>query len=501
MEQLLSFLDANLNQSGPAERSKKYRCGVVRTDLIDSLDSAAADLLTLARIAYVKNLALVEPQPFEVPAGPSPAERALMYLSFRDYASAYRALGLPLVCEVVGAEATGHTGAASSTLVLRLSNTESSELSPFAYGTLAFNTFQITPLSYLELLFLYIKINELQQTTDHCELSEFHIPAYINRALHGTDDLDDALRLALLMKHTEATNEVCKLEAAGEGRFCISEELFSYPITFRSDVRIQTGLSLMACYDYGAALAILQDYPLYEQRIKCMIAQRDTEGAVAEIEAYIATFGSPSEREEQIALSNLYIKLAHLRQNPEYFDVAASLFRSAKPHQLKGLWHYNRKEHAAAKAAFQEALRITPCSEEIRFSYGCTLVELDEAAEALKVFRLLNAENPTNENISKNLSYCYYRLKDIESTLGTLRSVALHDQGAMKQFLYLSINSGRTDNIRWALQRISDADATKNATRYLLENGMFEAADLRSVLASNQYVDADAIDALLACAP
>lgn len=131
-------------------------------------------------------------------------------------------------------------------------------------------------------------------------------------------------------------------------------------------------------------------------------------------------------------------------------------------------------------------------------NYACSLVELGRVEEALRIFRILKCENPQSQSISKNLSYCYYRLKDIENTLSSLKSVALHDQSTMKQLLYISIQNDRLDNVRWSLQRVCYDVSIAEAVNYLIQAGKMGAAELREILQRNAYLDGEQLAAIFA---
>lgn len=493
MDAFSRFLDANLNRRAPVGASEKYRDGIVDVAFLEETDPLMFDGIARARFLYVRNLSLREPVCFDVPDGLSPSERALMFLSFGDFARASCVLGLSLRCEVVGAEIAGRTGATSNTLVLRLENTASSELHDFRYESQEFKNFQVEPLNRVELVFLYVKARELLACDEERELVKFRLTAFVSRALFEKNELDDALKTAFLLLKTEVSNDVCELEKYNEVPINLSADIFGSPITFKSARDIQIGVSLMRSHDYSAAYDILQSYPVFDEKIDCLIAMKRSDAAAFEIEQQIRVLLHTDDR---IKLSGLYIKLGHLYQDVKYFDMAASVYRSARPLRLKGLWFFNRKLFSEAAEAFEQALGITPNSEEIRFSYGCALVQLDRIAEALKVFRILKSENPQNENISKNLSYCYYKLDDVDKMLDTLKSVAVHYHPSMKQYLYISIKNDRFANVKWGLQRMNYDAGVRDMVQYLVYHGKMEEGELRGILEGNHYFNSDQVYAI-----
>lgn len=483
------FLHANLNQKAESQPHKNYRPGITNTQFLEETNTSLLDEITRAKFLYVKNLALINPERFDVPTELHPIEAALMFLSFKDYDNACNILGIDLRYEIVGCESYNSAGARLTTLVLKTFNAKSSDQYDFTDGIHIFKDYKVEPLAYEELIYLYIKMEQLYASEDDKSLTDSHLRAFIGRALFEKNDLNDALRTSFLMRKTELSNDTRELEKIIESVVELSDSLFLAPINFKSDICIQIGRSLMNTYDYGAALEFLNGYPLYDEKINCLIGLKRPSDAASEIQKYINIIGSPSTRGEQITLSNLYIKLGHLYQDTRYFDMAASVFLSAKPHQIKGLWFFNKKRYVEAVDAFERALEITPQNEELRYSHGCALIELDRVAEALRIFKLLKSENPRSENISKNLSYCYYKIDDIENTLNTLRAVALQDHSAMKQFLYISIKNKHLDNIKWALQRMNYDIIVEDAVHYLSQNARIEFSELRAILEENPSFD------------
>lgn len=487
MDGLIKFLDINLNGRVAVGPSSKYRVGIAGTEILEEMDDTALDRVALARLSYIRNLALKAPMSFEVPEELDPCERALMRLSFGDYAGAEAALNLGIELEIIGAEARSRTGGSVSTLVAWLRGVESTELHDFANETLAFKDFRVESLNHSELIFLYIKLVEQLACEDNRSLMRAHATAIVERAFFEKNSIQPALRKALLLCRAELTNDVRELESLAGVPVALDGQFFRSPIVFSCSACAQIGRSLIATFDYGAAHDVLRHLPLFDEKIDCLIALRKSELAVAEIQGYIRCIGESDERSDRIVLSGLYTKLAHLCQDTRYFDLAAATFKSARPFQLKGLWLFKKERHAEAAEAFERALEITPGSEEIRFSYGCTLVELDRIAEALKIFRMLKSENAQSETISKNLSYCYYKLQDVDNSLQALRSVALHDHASMKQFLCISIKNDKMENVRWALERMNYDSIVHDAASYLIGSGKMGAEEIRSILARNTY--------------
>lgn len=497
MNNLSDFLKSNLNTFIKAPMNKMYKSGISNTHLIDTVCALDLDPIFYARFLYIKNLALVEPQPFHIPPQIASVEKALMLLSFNDYEGAINSLGLDLKYEIIGADATTRAGAQVNRFVVHLVNTSSKEQHEFITESHKYNGFQVQPLNPAELVFLYIKMKQLHANEEDRSLLNFHMIALLERALFEKNSLNIQFIKVFSLFKAEFTDSLTELENISESVVHLDDSIFASPIVFRSDVDIQLGVSLMRKFDYGAAYGILKNYPLYSERVDCLIALRRSQEAAMEVENHIQLIAIPQNREERMLLSGLYIKLGHLFQDTSYFDKAAQTFCSAKPFQLKGLWLFNNKHFIEAEVAFRRALEITPCNEEIRYSYGCTLVELDRILEALKIFKLLKAENQQNENISKNLSYCYYKLNEVENSLNTLKSIALQDHQSMKQFICISAKNNLIDNVIWAFQRTRYDAILSEIANYLVQNGAVSISDLKKSLEQNTYISIDQIKHIL----
>jgi hypothetical protein len=94
-----------------------------------------------------------------------------------------------------------------------------------------------------------------------------------------------------------------------------------------------------------------------------------------------------------------------------------------------------------------------------------------------------------NDQIAKNLSYCYYKQNDIENTLASLKSVALSDSEAMNQFFILSVKNEIIDNIKWALRSITSKSLLKGGINHVLMKGLISKHELLEILKNNPYVD------------
>lgn len=473
---------------------RKYHPGINNLEFLEFTDISMLNDILKARFLYIKNLALVVPVKFEVPNILPSIEKALMYLSFNDYTNACNVLNIRLSCEIIGTESVTSAGTRKNTMVLKTTNSESDELHEYMEKTTVFPSFKIEPLNHIELIYIYIKASELYNSEDDRSLISFQLHAYLNRALNDINNTSEQLKNAFELMNSDITHETIMLEKINE-KFTIelSDDIFLSPIIFKGSLKAQIGRVLMATYDYGTAYKFIKEYRMYDERIDCLIGMKESEKAAGEIYEYIKLIGVPDARSDKILISNLYIKLAHLYQNIEYFDMALSIFKSSKPMQMKGLWLFNKKRFEEAAVAFEQALIITPSNEEIRYSYGCTLVELDRINEALKIFRLLKSENPTNQNISKNLSYCYYKLEDVENMLRTLKSVALQDHLSMRSYLLVSVKNDFIDNVVWALRHINYDAVVNEVVFYLVQNGKVSSEKLMNILIENPYFTNDHI--------
>ena len=117
------------------------------------------------------------------------------------------------------------------------------------------------------------------------------------------------------------------------------------------------------------------------------------------------------------------------------------------------------------------------------------MIELDKLAEAEQILKLLKAENPGDQNISKNLSYCYYKLDDVEKTLDSLKSIALSDQGSMSQFFILSVKNSKLENVKWAFKNMRSIDLIRSAVAYYSTNQELNVEEIKRIVEQNRYID------------
>ncbi|ELA41975.1 uncharacterized protein VICG_00992 [Vittaforma corneae ATCC 50505] len=489
MDQFASFLELNINEACSENHSKIFREGVYKSSFLLTDPDCFSDPIYKCRFLYIRNLCLNRPEPFEICEHLSKFERALMFLSFNNISDALEALDTNFACEVIGAKAKTRTGAEINTSVLECRNTISQTRLEYAADGYTYEDFTVQPLQCVELIYCYIKIVDILRNEDNETLKKFKLKAYLNRVLMTENELNAYFLRAFLVMLAEISNSTEELDKIKNTSVQIDEAMFAYPITFKFDVLIQLGLAYKNRRYFKEAYDCLQPYPLYIEKIDCLIGLRRSEEAAGEIGQFITMIGNSNEREDRLMLCDLYIKLAHLYQDPAYFDRAFQAFRCPKPLHLKGLFYFKRKEYDAAIQAFENALLLTPQDEKVRFSYACGLIEADRISEAIKILKELRSENPTNEQIAKNLGYCYYKLNDIDNTLLSLKRVALSDANSMNQFFILSVKNEKVDNIRWALSKISSVDLLKGGVNYLMANGLMSEAELKEMLETNPYVE------------
>jgi len=498
MNELYNFLNINLNNLKVSEtRKSKYKLGVSIPEYLES-SGESLDVVSKTRFLYVKNLCLEEPEALEVPACISSNERALMHLSFDNFDVALEALEIPLFCEVIGAEATTRTGSKRNVGVLKTYNTSSQDLFSHDSQGFIFTDFKVEPLNFTEQLFLYIQMMKIYKQEENVTLRDFKLNAYIDRALSKCNPANEALNRAFLVMDSIINNSTEKLEKIKDLEILINENLFEFPIIFKSELLIQLGLAYKDKHFYGEAYHFLLPFPLYLEKIDCLVALKKPEEAVSEILKFIAMIGSPVDRSTSLILAELYIKLGHIYQDPKYYDISARIFMSAKPYNIKGLMHFNRKEYDLAASAFEDALALTPSDEKIRFSYGCTLIELDRISEALEIFQILKLEDPMNDKITKNLSYCYIKAEDVEKALFSLKSVALCDPCSMDNFFILSMKNLKIENIKWAMTKMMSLRMLKGSVAYLSTNNILTIEEMKSLVEKNPYVDFEAFNAIFA---
>lgn len=495
MEDFYNFLNHNLNRVESSLESNLYRVGISKYSFLDLNSPKDFSDIDQARFLYVRNLCLNEPVPFQVPlesAGISPEERALMFLSFNNFHDALSSLNINLNPKIIGVTATKRTGQEVIVDVLSVENTYSNDMLPFTCDHLKFEDFKVQPLNKKELLFIYIKMMEIYRTEENVDIRKFKLLGYFRRIFFESNDLYGMLKIAFLIVKAEITNEYSELEEMSKNCIEISEDIFSEPLIFKSDINIQIGYCLKENRDFSFAYLYFEPFPLFYEKIECLIAMRNSEKAAFEINNYIQIVKQEDTRKNRMILSDLYIKLAHIYQDPSYYDLSASFFNSHKPYMLKGMHYYRNKMYDQAVDALEKAIQISPNNEDVLFSYGCSLFESARISEALKIFRRLRSENPLNINIVKNLSLCYYKLQNIESTLETLRSVVLQDHASMKQYIYMSLRNEKIDNVKWALLHVNYDPIIKDVVNYLIQTDKCNREDIKNILLSNShYVNTD----------
>ncbi len=570
-----NFLYTNLYYGGGEFSDSCYKEGVIGTTIFHEINPECLDFISRARFFYLKNLSLKNPKPFFVPNELNKEEKALMYLSFKDFENAKKALEVDLKYEIIGVEAIGRTGAISKRLFLQLEvNNESSvilnsientnynvrDLNSIQHGVehkncdvldansirnemessivslnnhnlrnfktdfYTFNDLKVRCLGRRDLIYLYIEMMKLRSTEENENLLVPRMVAFLERALFEGNDLDNEIRNAFLFLRADYVKETKSLEIIlnerdslknafneisnignistdcirssyiinqeehnrGERLMVIKTEVFSSPIIFRSDVEMRLGSLLLEMRDYSGAYEILQKYPAFEERIECLVGMRNTVDAVRDIEQYINILKNPPiDREKQIILSNMYLKLGHLLGDCRYFDMAAEMFRSSKPYKVKGLWLFHNKMYVEAEKAFRKALEITECDESTTYLYGCTLVEISRYAEALRIFRKLRDENRRNTDIARNLSFCQYKLGEIHEALETLRNRAIQDVVAMNQFVFISARNNLTENVKWALRRMNYNIVLLELVNYIIQYNVMSRKDIFDCLKEN----------------
>lgn len=489
MEEFRQFLEANINQIHTGERSKIFKEGLSHSLFFEAYVNFPYDPQFSSRFMYVRNLCLNNPVPFEVCTQLSKFERALMYLSFNDISSALNVLEIPFSCEVTGTTAHTRVGAEFNAPVLKCTGTVITEQFPYTAEGYTYPDYTIEPLTYPELIYCYIKMVDILRNQDNDTLKKFTLKAYLNRVLEDINQLTPHFHRAFLIIQAEIENLPDKLEKIKDKEIPVDGTIFEYPITFKFDVLIRLGLAYKNRQSYIEAYDCFKNYPLYLERIDCLIGLRDSEKAAIEINSYIALICGSQQREDRMMLCGLYLKLAHLYQNVDYFDRAFEAFRCTKPLYMKGLYYFRIREFESAAVAFDSALELTPEDEKIKYSYACTLIELDRFAEATKILKELKNSDPMNEQISKNLSYCYHKQSDAESMLDTLRLTASGNYKSMQEYFILAIKYGNASHIRWALPRISSSELLRGAVNYLHNNKIMDKDELIEALKTNPHIN------------
>lgn len=516
-----NFLYSNLINGGNVRSDSKYQDGVLNTELFDVIDNRLNNPIYKARFLYVKNLALKEPVPFEIPATLGRDEKALMYLSFNNFKQAVNELNVNMQYKVIGVEAKSRTGAKSNRFFIWLHENEEDllgneeifsnkynsncreddNMTEFKTESHIFEGLNVKSLENEELIFLYVKMKELCFVEENRSLLETKMCAMLERVFFEQDKLNNGFLQAFeilkseFMKETRGLEKRCivnenisKCARLSEEIWesIVSGEIFRYPIIFQSALEIQLGLSLMELSDYSAAYKFLIKYSLFKEKINCLIEMRNAEGAILEIQNWINMIEFEENGENRIVLSNLYIKLGHLTGDVSYFDKAAEAFNSNKPHKVKGLWMYRKKRYVEAEVAFSKALEITGCDEETRYLYAHTLMFLKNYRDALRNFKMVEVDKIKRSDLSRSISFCYYKIGELEESLKSLKSAALEDSTAMNQYVVLSMRNGFIENIKWALKRMSNETLLSEVVNYILQYKILLANDLFECLSQNQ---------------
>ena len=491
MEAFLNFIDLNLNHINSDPPSKGNKEGVYNFKILETLLNMPLDPILRSRILYIRNLCLIEPVIFEIPVEIQTIEKSLMLASMELFEEALKTLNTNFYCEIIGSEAKTRTGATVNVGFLNCFNTENIELFEYSYNGLEYPDFKIQKLNHNELIYLFIKIKEILKNEENETLKKFKLNAYLNRVLWPENQLEFPLKCAFLLIDSEINNSTEELTKIVEQnhQIPICVNFFDNPITFKFELHVHLGIAYKNKFFYEEAYKYLLPYPLFLEKIDCLISMRKSQEAADEINKMIKRIENSYEREDRMILSGLYIKLAHLYQDPAFFDKAAEAFRNSKPFYLKGLFYFNRKQFDLSSLAFRQALEISPVCEKIRFSFACSLIEIDKLNEAEQILKDLKQENPTDENISKNLSYCYYKLQDIEKSLTSLKSIALTDPNSMSQFFILSVKNSKIENVKWAFANMSSINLIKTGVAYYSTNAEISIPELRSIIEKNRYID------------
>lgn len=496
MENLSRFIVANMNETA-SEEIPGFREGVTNPDILKRACLEAKDLITLSRVRYITNLVSKNPESFEVPENLTSFERALMFLSFHDFVDAEKALGLSLHLVFEGAEALSRTGATSTQLIARLDGAASNELHPYFYDGFSFEML-VNPLSAAELLFLYIQIQKISQNEENEMLRKTRMLAIAKRALFDKNIQNVKINLAFLLACSEFAHETTQLEQLMIGKHQNIDEIsFEFPILFKFELFESIGRILIRKQDYGAAYNYLICLPFFNDQVDCLIKCGRKDEAAVILQREIIKHQNGESREERAYLSTLYVKLAKLSDQPAYFDCAAQAFLSPRPYHYKGLFFMEKKSFDEAVLAFEKALEISPNSEEIRFSYACALIETERHGLALQILKRLRKENPQNDKIARNLSYCHYKVDDITNSLSNLQTVALGDAHVMQQYFILSIKNNLLSNIEWALKHILKGSLAIEGINYLICSGTITKHRVKELLEMNPYFSKSETEELL----
>lgn len=492
MDRIKTFLELNLNTVTSSIYDQNIKEGINPYCLFDDDNDSFLD----ARISYLRNLCLKIPIKFYVPENLPRVQRALMFLSFNDLEGALSSLNGNFNCEVTGASAKMANGSKINILVVQTSNNSNNIFYKYKAQDFECEVFVVQPLNFEEMIFLYIKMMDIFINNDSQDLKKPLVQAYLNRLNFIENESSLSLKRSISMIDSILNNSTKELEELLTQEININEDLFNHPIILKGQMMIQLGSAYKNTFYYDAAYNLLKGFPVYLEKIECLISLRRSQEAVLEINAYIDLLKDSYERGDRIILADLYIKLAHLYNDPSYFDKSGDVFRSSKPFYLKGLFYFKKQEYEDAIIALRIATSITPSDENIRFTYGCTLIEVDRISEAIAVFSRLRQEDPTNDKITKNLSYCYFKMEDIEQSLTSLESLSLMDPGSLNQYLFMALKNTKMDKVKWALTKIRSLEILKGGIAYILTNNLIDLCEVQEIVSNNPHVDRSAFDVL-----
>ncbi|EJW02962.1 hypothetical protein EDEG_02647 [Edhazardia aedis USNM 41457] len=121
----------------------------------------------------------------------------------------------------------------------------------------------------------------------------------------------------------------------------------------------------------------------------------------------------------KMKITDVYILLAGLENDINYFDKALKIFDYHETHRLKALKLYKEGKFLDAKNELELALK-TNRTEKILFTYGCVLIELKDYQNAIIIFNELILYDNKNDKVYGNLVHCYIEIGEIDNALNVL---------------------------------------------------------------------------------
>ncbi|KAL6120928.1 hypothetical protein NUSPORA_02258 [Nucleospora cyclopteri] len=578
---LLKIIESNFKTVGSSEQNEKYKVGTSKISDIEELIGICDqinDVQAVSLFKYVKNLLLIDPEPFPINDSASLIFKVLANCSYNNFKGCYDLLRdySTTKMDFIGASAKTKVGHFHTVEVVDFFNKSHNKKQYKDKEYEQIDHYIPERLEIVDFTFLYVKAIEISKCEENEILRKIKITSlmkFILNYIGQTESQEQFLIAAFKYLYTLEIGDFIDDMNLEKINYDFSEELinckFEFPLIPIFEAKHAVGIARMRNYEFVEAYEKdFKFYNFYSERIDCLIKAKKLKLAdfeiknncykliketfidinlknfdqkfkdnfnnffdsisnsfsfidqniektlidislendcclnadlieclndflneftkfIGENEQLIALFN----RGTQMILSSLFTKLGHIHQNTIFYDIAYVIYKNIKPLQAKALLLYQLKKYEECAETCKEMLAINPELPEVNFNYGCCLMELNNFVKAAKIFKKLRDEDHMNVSVVQNLSFCYYKLSDVNKMLKTLKTVALSDQNALKQYLLMSIKNSLQENIKWALKHIVVDKMIEEAIFYILQNQIVSTEELKEVLSENRYID------------